>query len=421
MKYWGYPAANAGHFQMPRFVGINYGTDKYPPKVARRLRAVNITTWCASGAGSLFAIVQFLDSTPGAWKVALINVVGAISLAAVPVLHRFGPTIGAAAFASIAYVYIFVVCSLVGTDTGMQMFYLAVAAVTILLLGTDHPRLIALFYFAAVLLIIALQVYVPHNTGLFPATTVFGDFLLGVPLACAILCAVVYYAVREADRAEAVAEREYARSEALLENILPASIASRLKDRTQAVIADRYDEASVLFADMAGFTARTSDTSPDELVLFLNRVFSDFDRLVESSGLEKIKTTGDAYMVVSGVPTPPADHVRALALFALDMRTIANDLKDPHGRSVPLRIGMACGPVVAGVVGTRKFFYDVWGDAVNVASRMELTGEAGKIQLSEAVYRQLEAEFELEARGLIEIKGKGQMPTWFLVGQKAAC
>ena len=139
----------------------------------------------------------------------------------------------------------------------------------------------------------------------------------------------------------------------------------------------------------------------------------------ESSGLEKIKTTGDAYMVVSGVPTPRADHVRALALFAIDMRTIATDLKDPHGRSVPLRIGMACGPVVAGVVGTRKFFYDVWGDAVNVASRMESTGEAGKIHVSETVYRQLGEEFELEARGLIEIKGKGQMPTWFLVGQKA--
>jgi adenylate cyclase len=401
-------------------MGINYGTDKYAPKVARRLRAVNITTWCASGAGSLFAIVQLLDPTPGAWKVALINVVGAMALAAVPLLHRFGSTIGAAAFASITYVYILVVCSLVGTDTGMQMQYLAVVAVTILLLGTEHLRLIALFYSAAVLLIIALQVYVPHNTGLFPSTTVFVDFLLGVPLACAILCAVIYYAVREADRAEAIAEREYERSEALLENILPVNIANRLKDTTQAVIADRYDEASVLFADMAGFTARTSDTSPDELVLFLNRVFSDFDRLVESSGLEKIKTTGDAYMVVSGVPTPRADHVRALALFALDMRAIATDLKDPHGRSVPLRIGMACGPVVAGVVGTRKFFYDVWGDAVNVASRMESTGEAGKIQLSEAVYRKLEEEFELEARGLIEIKGKGQMPTWFLVGRKSA-
>jgi hypothetical protein len=103
MKYWGYPAGNAGHFQMPRFVGINYGTDKYAPKVARRLRAVNITTWCASGVGSLFAIVQFLDPTPNAWKVALINTVGAMALAAVPLLHRFGSTIGAAAFASITY------------------------------------------------------------------------------------------------------------------------------------------------------------------------------------------------------------------------------------------------------------------------------------------------------------------------------
>ena len=243
--------------------------------------------------------------------------------------------------------------------------------------------------------------------------------MLGVPLACAILCAVVYYAVREADRAEAVAEREYARSEALLENILPASIASRLKDRTQAVIADRYDEASVLFADMAGFTARASDTTPDELVAFLNSVYTRLDRLVERSGLEKIKTTGDAYMVVSGVPTPRADHAaRSPCSHSTSSRTIVGD---PQGRSVPLRIGMASGPVVAGVVGTRKFFYDVWGDAVNIASRMESTSEAGKIQLSEAVYRQLEAEFELEARGLIEIKGKGQMPTWFLVGQKAAC
>ncbi len=263
MKDWGYPAARAEHFQTGRFAGINYGTDVYPPKVARRLRVVNITTWSASGVGSVFALVQFLDPTPGAWKVALINTAGAIALAAVPLLHRFGSAIGAVVFASIIYAYIFVVCSLVGTDTGMQMQYLAVAAGTILLLGTDHPRMIGFFCSAAVLLIIALQVYVPHNTGMFPATTVFADFLFGVPLTLVILCAGVYYAVREADRAEAKAEQEYARSEALIENILPASIANRLKDRKQAVIADRYDEASVLFADMAGFTARTGETSPD--------------------------------------------------------------------------------------------------------------------------------------------------------------
>jgi adenylate cyclase len=414
MKPWWGPAAHAG------LAGINYGAAKYAPKVARRLRALNITTWSAAGVSGLFAIIDLLDPAPHAWRVGLVNLVGAIALSAVPLLHRFGSTVGPVAFASIIYVNIFVVCSLIGTDTGMQMQFLAVAAATILFLGTDHPRLIALFSFAAVILIVALQVYVPHNTGLFPASTVFGNFVLGIPLTCAILCSVVYYAVREAARAEAIAEREFERSEALLGNILPESIAIRLKDHAQAIIVDSFDGASVLFADMAGFTARTSDTSPDELVLFLNRVFSDFDRLVESRGLEKIKTTGDAYMVVSGVPTPRLDHARALALLALDIRASAADLSDPHGRRVPIRIGMASGPVVAGVVGTRKFFYDVWGDAVNVASRMESSGEEGKIQVSEAIYDQLNDEFELEARDPIEIKGKGRMQTWFLIGRKPA-
>jgi adenylate cyclase len=182
------------------------------------------------------------------------------------------------------------------------------------------------------------------------------------------------------------------------------------------VIADRYDEATVLFADMAGFTARTGDTTPEDLVKFLNRVFSDFDRLVEHHGLEKIKTSGDAYMVVSGVPRRRADHASALARLELDMREAASDLRDPHGRDVPIRIGIASGPVVAGVVGTRKFFYDVWGDAVNVASRMESTGIAGKIQLAEEVYEHLKDDFVLEKRGIIDVKGKGQMPTWFLIG-----
>jgi adenylate cyclase len=420
MKPWWDLAAHAGHSQKRWLARINYGTTKYPPKVARRLRALNITTWSAAGVGGLFAIIDLFDPAPHAWRVGLVNVMGTIALSAIPLLHRFGSTVGPVAFASIIYVNIFVTCSLIGTDTGMQMQFLAVAAGTILFLGTDHPRLIALFSLSAVILIFALQIYVPHNTGLFPASTVFVNFVIGIPLTCAILCSVVYYAVREAARAEATAEREFARSEALLENILPASIAVRLKNRAQAVIADRFDGASVLFADMAGFTARTSDTPPDQLVLFLNRVFSDFDRLVESHGLEKIKTTGDAYMVVSGVPTARLDHARALALLALDMRASAADLNDLQGRRVPIRIGMASGPVVAGVVGTRKFFYDVWGDAVNVASRMESSGEEGKIQVSEAIHDQLKDEFELEARGPVEIKGKGRIQTWFLIDRKRA-
>ena len=198
----------------------------------------------------------------------------------------------------------------------------------------------------------------------------------------AILFSIIFYAVRQLARAEAAAEREYERSESLLSNILPPRVAERLKERSRCVIADAYPEASILFADMAGFTARASDTTPEELVRFLNDVFTKLDGLVERHGLEKIKTTGDAYMVVSGVPEPRPDHAEALAELALDMRDALVGLVDPKGREVPVRIGIASGPVVAGVVGTRKFFYDVWGDAVNIASRMESTGEAGKIQVA---------------------------------------
>jgi adenylate cyclase len=230
----------------------------------------------------------------------------------------------------------------------------------------------------------------------------------------------VFYAVRAIARAEAAAEREFARSEALLTNILPPAIAARLKRANEPVIADSHAEASILFADLAGFTARAADTLPVKLVLFLNDLFTAFDQLVERYGLEKIKTTGDAYMVVSGVPAPRADHAEALARLALDMRAAVVRIAESSGRALSIRIGISSGPVVAGVVGTKKFFYDVWGDTVNVASRMESTGEPGKIQVSEATYVLLKDAFELEARGEIEVKGKGRMRTWFLTGPRAS-
>ena len=265
-------------------------------------------------------------------------------------------------------------------------------------------------------MIITSEFNAPHDPGLLSPWLVFGSFITNAIVSCGVLLLIVFYALREAARAEAAAEREYERSEALLANILPTTIASRLKSRREAVIADKYEEASILFADMEGFTARASDTAPDELVLFLNRVFTEFDRLVERHGLEKIKTTGDSYMVVSGVPVPRSDHAQALARLALEMRDATADLCDPQGRRVPIRIGIASGPVVAGVVGTRKFFYDVWGDAVNVASRMESTGIAGKIRVSEETYNHLKDEFALEDCGEIDVKGKGSTRTWFLAG-----
>ena len=158
--------------------------------------------------------------------------------------------------------------------------------------------------------------------------------------------------------------------------------------------------------------------SPGDLVKFLNDVFTAFDRLVERHGLEKIKTTGDNYMVVSGVPVARSDHAAALVRLGIEMLDAAGDMQDPNGRGVAIRVGIASGPVVAGVVGTKKFFYDVWGDAVNVASRMESTGVPGRIQICPETYAQVSDQFEFEGRGPIDIKGKGKMTTWLVIDHR---
>jgi adenylate cyclase len=230
--------------------------------------------------------------------------------------------------------------------------------------------------------------------------------------------ATVWYALREIERAEEAMEEEYGRSESLLANILPETIATRLKNPATTTIADKYDDASVLFADIAGYTERASQSTPADLVDFLNLLYTEFDRLVEKHGLEKIKTSGDGYIVVSGVPEPRDDHLEALACLALNMSDSIAGLEVQAGQAVPMRIGMGVGPVVAGVVGTRRFFYDVWGDAVNVASRMESSGVEGRIQVPQEVYERLNEEFVFELRGDVEIKGKGVMRTWFLVAQR---
>ena len=353
---------------------IRYGTTGYPERVARRLRAVNFTTWCSAAFTASYAVAQAVDPTPELSKLVAANSVTAVLLALVPLLHRFGPTAAPLGYTVVAYAGCFVICAMIGTATGMPMQLLAVASVSVLFFGSGRIAFAAVFGAVAIALMLVLEFTVPRDTGLVPPQTISMYFVGCVIGTGAILFTVVFYAVREIDRAEAAAEREFERSESFLANILPAKVAARLKSRDEEVIADKYDDASVLFADMAGYTASASDTDPDDLVQFLNRVFTDFDHLVERHSLEKIKTTGDAYMVVSGVPVPRPDHAQALAELALAIRGVAADLRDPHGRSVPIRIGISTGPVVAGVVGTSNFFYDVWGDAVNVAARMESRG-----------------------------------------------
>jgi len=211
--------------------------------------------------------------------------------------------------------------------------------------------------------------------------------------------------------------RQRLKSERLLLNVLPQAIAERLK-RGQKIIADSFTEATVLFADLVGFTELSTRISPTELVELLNRVFSKFDHLADHHRLEKIKTIGDAYMVVAGLPVPRADHVRAIADIAIDMQREIAKIKVHDGRPLSLRIGIHTGPVVAGVIGIRRFTYDLWGDTVNVASRMESQGEPERTQVTEAVYNRLKNGYNFEQRGAIAIKGKGDMITYWLLDKK---
>jgi len=212
---------------------------------------------------------------------------------------------------------------------------------------------------------------------------------------------------------------EHDRAEGLLRNILPGSIADRLK-ASPTTIADQFTEASVLFADVVDFTPRSQQLAAAQVVELLDRLFTTFDELAERYGLEKIKTIGDAYMVAAGVPVPRPDHARALALLALDMQAAVAPGGAVGDLGVRVRIGIHSGPVVAGVIGRKKFLYDLWGDTVNTASRMESAGTPNRIQISHATYELLRDEFACESRGTIAVKGKGEMPTWYLVGIAAA-
>jgi guanylate cyclase len=209
---------------------------------------------------------------------------------------------------------------------------------------------------------------------------------------------------------------EQEKSERLLLNILPAEVAARLKNE-ERVIADRFDNTSIMFVDMVNFTPMSANMKPEELVGLLNEVFCYFDTLTEKYGLEKINTIGDCYMVAAGVPRPRPDHAHVLAYMALELRDTIRRTKF-GGRQLIFRTGINSGPVVAGVIGQTKFAYDLWGDTVNTASRMESHGTAGEIQISERTFELIKDDFICESHGLLNVKGKGDMNVWYVLEKK---
>jgi adenylate cyclase len=382
----------------------------------QRQRLLSVTAVIGGSVTAGFGVMQLIFSESFGY-LGFVNLGTAALYAVIPSLYRFGEVVAPLALIMVAYLSMTFVCWHLGTGTGVQFYFLIAAAAAVMVLGIERIGLAIAVAAVGVGLVITLQYTVPRDTGAEPAWFITVGFIINAIAAGVLAVAIVWYGLRQIASAEAAMEQEYARSEALLANILPASIAERLKDPSRSVIADKYDDASILFADIAGYTERASDTSPEELVAFLDDLYTSLDALVTRHGLEKVKTSGDAYMVVSGVPQPRPDHLEALAALALDIADTVAGLTDSRGCAVPLRIGLASGPVVAGVVGSQRFFYDVWGDAVNVASRMESTAAVGRIQLPQSIYQRLNDRFVFEERGDVDVKGKGVMHTWYLVGR----
>ena len=258
-----------------------------------------------------------------------------------------------------------------------------------------------------------IQPYVNHPNNL-PQGVVIAFFVFNIGTVSTIAFILLRYFVGKKEEAYHLLRVEQDRSESLLLNILPKEIAARLKGG-EKTIADYHPMVSVLFADLSGFTPLSNQLSPNEMVKLLNQIYSYFDSLVEKYGIEKIRTIGDNYMVAAGVPNPRPDHADVLARAAIEMNTYISSLAPVNGKRLAFRIGINSGPVIAGVIGRKKFAYDVWGDTVNMASRMESQGVPGRIQITQATYNLIKEGFLCEFNGPVAIKGKGEMETWFLV------
>jgi len=271
-------------------------------------------------------------------------------------------------------------------------------------------------YLALVVVSGLLQAYVRTTNNLSP-TLVITLFVLNVSAISAIVFGLLVFFINQKDVAYQLLGVERAKSENLLLNILPKEIVEILKNQG-GTIADQYDHVTILFADLVNFTPLSAELSPTEMVGLLNQIFTHFDSLIDQCGVEKIETVGDEYMAACGVPRANPHHAQAIARLALEMCSYMASFPSYNGRRLEIRIGIHSGPIVAGVIGRKKFAFELFGDTVNTANRMQSHGMPGKIQITHTTYELIKDEFICEPRGKVMVKGKGEMETWFLIGAK---
>ena len=384
------------------------GTAGYPPEVQRRLKILNVISYLIATTTAIYAIQQATADFEKLKPAILLNVAIVAAALMVPLAHRVSDIAGGLLLVGMEYVALQYFASFFGRDGGAQVNYILAAAAPFVVFGLKRIWLVLAV--VAIGLVLHLRAWFAFHDPLviMDQSVVDAGYTQAAITTMGLIAASVYYAF-------SLAEKAKAETDALLRNILPDQIVERLKANPGEAIADSHEEASVLFADISGFVALARRLGAAEVVRLLNRIVMAFDALAERHGVEKIKTIGDAYMAVAGLPEPAPDHTRRLVAMALDMQDTIRRINADTGLELSIRIGIASGPVMAGVIGARKFSYDVWGDAVNLAARLEQQAAPGRVLACPCCRGLLEGHFEFESRGMIDIKGMGEKETWYVV------
>jgi len=388
---------------------VELGTADYPRPVRRRLTIVNAMAFLIAIFSVIYAGVFAYYGADTYLPLILANLLLVVVALLVPFAHRINDIAAALLLAAAEFIALFFFVRELGHNSGIQINYIIAAAVAFAIAGMSRFRLVvAVIAIGLALHVAAWFLFPPERAQIAADPSLLANLYVSSAVTTfGIIALIVGYAFTVADRARAEAD-------ALLANILPEAIAERLKERPGERVADSVAEASVLFSDLVGFTGLAQRLGAVRTVALLDQIVTEFDRLAAAHGVEKIKTIGDGYMAVAGVSRPQADHLPRLARMALLLPDLVERLSAAHGVDLKIRVGIASGPLMAGVIGTDKFSYDVWGETVNLASRLESHGLPGEIQVSEAVRGALGDSFVFEPRGPIEVKGVGRLTTWLL-------
>jgi class 3 adenylate cyclase len=405
-----------------RFVRFwaSIGSSGYSPRTARRLAVINILSLMVSIMTTPYIVLYAIHDWRGLWVPIVTLSPQVIIYAITPIWHRVGPYAAVVWLSVVWVVFALLYSWYFSRESGLHYYFLPGAAASMLICGPDKLRLSAAISVLSLIgFVIAERLFVT------PASFLTIDdgfidmlFFLTAPFAFLLIFSIVLFAFLEAARAEDALEQAHARSETLLGSLLPQSVADRLKAKPQAVVADSLPSVTILFADIVSFTPRAAGMDPSELLGFLNDTFSKMDVLTAEVGLEKIKTVGDAYMAAGGLTEDRSEditqrHVQAALDLANKMHRLAKQLS-LAGEPVQLRIGLHTGPVLAGVIGAGRLAYDIWGDTVNMAARMEETAPLGCTQVTASVVAAAGPGMAFAERGQIEVKGYGVVRTWLV-------